>query len=167
VRVARDIYTSPSLIFNFARGRRGRQQNRKRCSQDADQDRCAAREIHAARTDWNLCRIYLVCDHKTREPRAGSERVPHLSLDTAVQPLTSAPFPRRADGNWPFALPPRERARFLTSASWVQTKTWVKVTARLTRAGLMPAKICAALIVMRANLPGPSGRSAKPGDCTV
>jgi hypothetical protein len=42
-----------------------------------------------------------------------------------------------------------------------------KPRARLTRAGLMPAKTCAALIVMRANLPDDSGRSAKPGDCTV
>jgi hypothetical protein len=42
-----------------------------------------------------------------------------------------------------------------------------KPRARLTRAGLMPAKTCAALIIMRANLPGASDRSAKPGDCTV
>jgi hypothetical protein len=31
----------------------------------------------------------------------------------------------------------------------------------------MPAKICAALIVMRANLQDAPGRSAWPGDCTV
>ena len=33
----------------------------------------------------------------------------YLGLDTAVSPLTSAPFPRRKDGNWVFALSPRER----------------------------------------------------------
>jgi hypothetical protein len=38
---------------------------------------------------------------------SGAERVPHLSLDTAVGPLTSAPFPRRKDGNWVLALSPR------------------------------------------------------------
>jgi hypothetical protein len=35
-----------------------------------------------------------------------------------------------------------------------------KPRARLTRAGLMPAKICAALMEMRAHLPDASGRSA-------
>jgi hypothetical protein len=43
--------------------------------------------------------------HRTLSPRA--ERVPHLSLDTAVGALTSASFPRRRDGNWVFALSPR------------------------------------------------------------
>jgi hypothetical protein len=39
-------------------------------------------------------------------PRVSAERVPHLSLDTAVGPLTSASFPRRKDGKWAFALSP-------------------------------------------------------------
>jgi hypothetical protein len=43
-----------------------------------------------------------------RVPPVKAERVPHLSLDTAVGPLTSASFPRRKDGKWAFALSPRE-----------------------------------------------------------
>ena len=162
MRLVRDIYTSASLIFNCARRRRGRQQNRKRCSQDAEQNRCATRRIHSGRAA-----MYPVFDHKKRKPRARSERVPHLPLDTAVPPLTSAASPTRKGGDWVFALSPRERASFLISAPWVRPKIRVNISARLTTAGLMPAKICAAFMVMRGNLPHASGRSAKPGDCTV
>jgi hypothetical protein len=63
VRFVRDIYTSASLIFNCARGRRGRQQNGKRCSQDAEQNRCAAWRIHPGRAA-----MYLTFDHKKRKP---------------------------------------------------------------------------------------------------
>jgi len=42
-------------------------------------------------------------------PLGGAGRVPHLSLDAAVGPLTSASFPRRKDGKWAFALSPGER----------------------------------------------------------
>jgi hypothetical protein len=116
--------------------------------------------------------MHIVFDHEKRKPRAGSERAPHLSLDTAVRPLTSAPIPRRADGGWVLALSPRERARLLTSASWVQTKMRVNISARLTRAGLMPATLsreeCAAgEIVAITNLPDASGGRAWQGDCTI
>ena len=115
--MVRDIYTSASLIFNCARRRRGRQQNRKRCSQDAEQNRCATRRIHSGRAA-----MYPVFDHKKRKPRARSERVPHLPLDTAVPPLTSAASPTRKGGDWVFALSRGERVdrdrRFHQPVSW-------------------------------------------------
>jgi hypothetical protein len=39
----------------------------------------------------------------------GAELVPHLSMDTAVPPLSSAHFPRRKGRNWVFALSQGER----------------------------------------------------------
>ena len=53
--------------------------------------------------------MYPVFDHKKRKPRARSERVPHLPLDTAVPPLTSAASPTRKGGDWVFALSRGER----------------------------------------------------------
>jgi len=58
-------------------------------------------------------------------PRA--ERAPHLSLDAAVPPVTSAHPPRMNGGNWVSALSRGERAKILTSAPCVQPKIWVKI----------------------------------------
>jgi hypothetical protein len=80
-----------------------------------------------------------------RLPRHPAERVPHLSLDTAGGPLTSASFPRRKGRNWVFSLSQGERAKFLTSAPCVQPKIWVKTSATqramrgLIRAQQLPA----------------------------
>ncbi len=62
--------------------------------------------------------IYVKFDLKLTGPAVSSDQlspppfaefVPRLSLDTAVPPLSSAPFPRRKGTDWVFALSQGER----------------------------------------------------------